>query len=124
MFKERNCQYLFWELDPASAVNNLNKQPELPMRIIQKVKTISTHVLTLPGTFSFHPPYSTDLEPSDFHLFTRVKQFWFLAGMSMCSDEVKKMVEDWFNGLAEDFYYAGNQELIAQYNKCLNLHGD
>jgi hypothetical protein len=34
------------------------------------------------------------------------------------------MVKSWFNGLAVDFYDAGIQKLITQYNKCLNLHGD
>jgi hypothetical protein len=41
----------------------------------------------------------------------------------MCSDEVKKTVKDWFNGLAADFYDAGIQKLVTRY-KCLNLHGD
>jgi hypothetical protein len=39
-------------------------------------------------------------------------------------EEVKKMVKDWFSGLAADFYYAGIQKLITCYDKCLNLHGD
>jgi hypothetical protein len=44
--------------------------------------------------------------PSDFHLFTYLKQF--LGGTCMGSDEdMKKMVKDWFNGLAADFYNAG-----------------
>jgi hypothetical protein len=43
----------------------------------------------------------------------------------MVSDgEVKKMVKDWFNGLAADFYDASVQKLVTQYSKCLNLHGD
>jgi hypothetical protein len=40
----------------------------------------------------------------------------------MGSDEVKKTVRDWFNGLAADFY-AGTQKLVTRY-KCLNLRGD
>jgi hypothetical protein len=32
--------------------------------------------------------------------------------------------KDWFNGLAVDFYDAGIQKLVTQYDKCLNLHGD
>jgi hypothetical protein len=43
----------------------------------------------------------------------------------MGSDEdVKKMVKDWFTGLAADFYDAGIHKFIIQYDKCLNLHGD
>jgi hypothetical protein len=43
----------------------------------------------------------------------------------MSSDkEVKKMVKDWFNGLATDFYNADIQKLVIRYDGCLNLHGD
>jgi hypothetical protein len=63
----------------------------------------------LAGTvFFFHPPYSLDLAPSDFHLCTHLKQF---LG-STHNEEVKKMVKDWFNGLAADFNDEGVQKLI------------
>jgi transposase len=71
----------------------------------------------------FHPPYSPDLAPCDFHLFTHLKQF--LGGTHIGSDEeVKKIVKDWVKGLVADFYNAGIQKLVTQYGKCLNLHGD
>jgi hypothetical protein len=38
-------------------------------------------------------------------------------------EEVKKMVRDWFNGMAADFYNASIQKLITQY-ECLNFYGD
>jgi hypothetical protein len=62
------------------------------------------HVRYLPTAWDifFHPPYSPDLAPSDFHLFTHLKQF--LGGTHMGRDEeVKKTVKDWFNGLAANF---------------------
>jgi hypothetical protein len=41
----------------------------------------------------FHPPYIQDLAPSDFYVFTPLKQF--LGGMHIGSDkEVKKKVKD------------------------------
>jgi histone-lysine N-methyltransferase SETMAR len=61
----------------------------------------------------FQPPYPPDLAPSDFHLFTYLRQF--LGGTCVGSDEeVKKTVKDWFNGLAADFYDAGIQKLITR----------
>jgi hypothetical protein len=73
-------------------------QNQLYTRIIQKVKTVCSQHLHFPWDFFFRPPYIPDLAPSDFHLFTHVKQFW--GGMRMCSDEeMKKAVKDWFNGL-------------------------
>jgi hypothetical protein len=47
--------------------------------------------------FFFHPLFSLDLAPSDFQLFTHLKQF--LCGMHMGDDEVKKTVKEWFSGL-------------------------
>jgi hypothetical protein len=48
----------------------------------------------LPETFFFHPPYSPDLDASDFHLFTHLKEF--LGSTCMGSDEEeKKTVKDW-----------------------------
>jgi hypothetical protein len=52
------------------------------------------------GRFPLHPPYSPDLGPSDFHLFTHLNQF--LGGTRMRSDKVKKTVKHWFSGLAAD----------------------
>jgi hypothetical protein len=40
------------------------------------------------------------------------------------NEEAKKMVKDWFDGLAADFYDAGDLKLITQYDKCWNLYGD
>jgi hypothetical protein len=48
------------------------------------------------------PSYSPDVAPSDFHLFTHLKQF--MGGTCMGSEEeVKKTVKDWLNGLAADY---------------------
>jgi histone-lysine N-methyltransferase SETMAR len=81
------------------------------MRVIQKVKTVSTHALLSDFAWGiiFHPPYSLDLAPSDLHLFKQ-----FLDGRHIGSDEeVKKNVKDWFNGLAADFCDAGMQKLVT-----------
>jgi hypothetical protein len=60
----------------------------------------------------FHPPYRLDMDPSDFHLFTHLKQF--LGSTHMGSDEeVKRTVKDWFSGLATYFCDAGIQKLIT-----------
>jgi hypothetical protein len=56
----------------------------------------------------FHPLYSPDLAPSDFHWFTHLKQF--LGRTRMRSDEdAKKKVKDWFSGLEADFYDSDTQ---------------
>jgi hypothetical protein len=51
----------------------------------------------------FHPPNLLDLAASDFHVFKHLKQF--SDGTCMVNnEEVKKLVKDWFTGLAADFY--------------------
>ncbi|GFW28691.1 histone-lysine N-methyltransferase SETMAR [Trichonephila clavipes] len=69
-----------------------------------------------------HPPYSTDLAPSDFHLFRYLKEF--LGGKRFdTAEEVKEEVEDWLSLQAADVYDLGIQNLIERYDKCLNKYG-
>ncbi|KAJ4445791.1 hypothetical protein ANN_12476 [Periplaneta americana] len=68
-----------------------------------------------------HPPYSPDLAPSDFHLFTKLKDF--LGGTRFGSDEeLKKTVNTWLNELAAEEYNTGILKLVNRYDKCLNLY--
>ncbi|KAJ4429612.1 hypothetical protein ANN_21798 [Periplaneta americana] len=67
-----------------------------------------------------HPPYSPDLAPSNFHLFTKLKDF--LGGTRFGSDEeLKKTVNTWLNELAVEEYNTGILKLVNRYDKCLNL---
>jgi histone-lysine N-methyltransferase SETMAR len=59
-----------------------------------------------------HPAYSSDLAPSDFHLFPKLKAF--LGGKRMEADvEVKETVTAWLNGLAAEFYDEGIVKLLS-----------
>lgn len=70
-----------------------------------------------------HPPYSPDLAPSDFHLFSHLKKF--LAGQHFASDdEIKVNVQNWFRSQAAEFYEAGMLQLVPRYDTCLNSHGE
>ncbi|KAJ4433849.1 hypothetical protein ANN_16161 [Periplaneta americana] len=70
-----------------------------------------------------YSPYSPDLAPSDFHLFTKLKDF--LGGMRFGSDEeLKKTVNTWLNELAAEEYNMGILKLVNRYDKCLNVGGD
>ncbi|KAJ4425650.1 hypothetical protein ANN_27846 [Periplaneta americana] len=63
-----------------------------------------------------HPPYSPDLAPSDFHLFTKLKDF--LGGTRFGSDEeLKKTVNTWLNELAAEKYNTGILKLVNRYDK-------
>ncbi|KAJ4434262.1 hypothetical protein ANN_22814 [Periplaneta americana] len=63
------------------------------------------------GTISMdHPPYSPDLAPSDFHLFTKLKKF--LGGKCFGSDDELNAVNNWIKGLAADDYNTGILKLV------------
>jgi hypothetical protein len=70
-----------------------------------------------------HPhPYSPDLEPSDFHLFLRLKKF--LAGQRFLKyEDVKGAVKKWPSSQAATFYEEGIQKLVPRCDKCLNNGG-
>jgi hypothetical protein len=71
-------------------------------RVVQKVKAVSTRALLSDFAWDiiFNPPYSLDVAPSDFHLFTELNQF--LGGIHIGSnEEVKKIIKDWFSGLGQ-----------------------
>ncbi|GBM70174.1 Mariner Mos1 transposase [Araneus ventricosus] len=54
------------------------------------------------------PPYSPDLAPSDFHLFSHLKKC--LDDQQFASDgEIKVNIQNWFRSHAAEFYDAGMQ---------------
>ncbi|VVC28199.1 Ribonuclease H-like domain,Transposase, type 1 [Cinara cedri] len=70
-----------------------------------------------------HPPYSPDLAPSDYHLFTSLKKH---MGGKKCStdEEVKGAVDKWTKEMAAEFYDAGIKKLICRLTACIERNGD
>jgi histone-lysine N-methyltransferase SETMAR len=70
-----------------------------------------------------HPPYSTDLALSDFHLLPKLKIF--LAGQRFLSNqEVIAAVEGYFQDLKENHYRDRIMALKHRWNKRICLKGD
>ncbi|GFU91560.1 histone-lysine N-methyltransferase SETMAR [Trichonephila clavipes] len=70
----------------------------------------------------YHPPYSPDLAPSDFHLFLHLKSF--LADKHFNNDkELKENVSNWLKTQAATFYEEGIQKLVPLYDTCLQNFG-
>jgi hypothetical protein len=68
-----------------------------------------------------HPPHSLDLAPSDFRLFTKMKEG--LAGELFTNDEeVKEAATNWTKVVAGSFY----EERISKsrYTNCIEVSGD
>jgi hypothetical protein len=69
-----------------------------------------------------HPPYSPDLAPSDFYLFGPLKKH--LDGRRFATNsEVQQAVMSWFQALDTDFFYAGIDALVYQWDKCFASMG-
>jgi histone-lysine N-methyltransferase SETMAR len=70
-----------------------------------------------------HPPYSSDLAPSDFYLFPKLKLF--LAGQRFSSNqEETAAVEGYFADLMKNHYRDGLMALEHRWNKYISLKGD
>ena len=72
-----------------------------------------------------HPPYSSDLAPSDYFLFPYIKKH--LAGKQYYTNDMRSHiseVEDFFEVQNESFYTTGIQALQHRWKKCVDCRGD
>jgi histone-lysine N-methyltransferase SETMAR len=70
-----------------------------------------------------HPPYSSDLAPSDFNVFGPLKQA--MGGKSFRSDkEVQQVVHKWLRSQQKEFFYRGIHALPKHWNTCTARTGD
>jgi len=77
----------------------------------------------LPYELLEHPPYSPDLAPSDFCLFSKLKLF--LVGQRFSSNqEAIAAVEGYFADLTKNHYRDRIMVLKHHWNKCISLKGD
>jgi len=69
-----------------------------------------------------HPACSPDLAPSDFHLFSKFKEFW--VGKRFKSyEEMKNAVREDLHGLEAEVCDEGLQKLVTGYGKYLQAGG-
>ena len=70
-----------------------------------------------------HPPYSPDMSPCDFHLFSPLKKF--LKGKRFNSDdELKDTVEGWLLSQPQKFWEQGILRLVRQRDSCAQTSSD
>ena len=70
-----------------------------------------------------HSPYGSDLAPSDFHLFSKLKEH--LSGVCFNNDdEVKDAVQLFLNSMAVNWYDMDIQKLPIHLQKCFDRNGD
>jgi len=72
----------------------------------------------------YHPSYSPDLAPSDYHLFPGLKKQLKVRHFSSDAEAIAA-VETWLDGqLTEFFFLSGLQELEQRAKKCTELRGE
>ena len=70
-----------------------------------------------------HPPYSPDLSPCDFWLFTKLKEK--LRGRRYDTiDKMKEAVTKVIDMLTQEDFRGAFQKLLERYNKCIAARGD
>jgi len=70
-----------------------------------------------------HSPYSSNLAPSDYHLFSRLKKELGGKRFAMRADLIAK-VECILKNLDGSFYHKGIEKLVYRLDKCLQNGGD
>jgi hypothetical protein len=70
-----------------------------------------------------HPSYSPDLTPSDYHLFTYLKD-WLGSQRFNNNEQLMEGVKSWLSSQAADFFDTSIQKFIPRHDKCLNSGGD
>jgi hypothetical protein len=73
--------------------------------------------------FFDHPPCSSDLAPSYYHLFTYLKS-WLRSQRFNNKEGLMEGVKTWVSSQAVDVFDTGIQELILRYDKCPNSGND
>lgn len=70
-----------------------------------------------------HPPYSPDLAPSDYYLFSKLKKE--LRGKKFSDDEeVKSAISAYFDAQEKTFFFDGINKLFERFDKCIRLKGE
>lgn len=69
-----------------------------------------------------HPPYSPDLAPSDFYLFSPLKSS-FKGRDFQNSEEMNIAVKNWFDHKDQDFFNKGIKMLPERWQRCVNSEG-
>jgi hypothetical protein len=97
-------------------VKNDNARPQTKARTNALIKLFNWEIFD-------HPPYSPDLAPSDYHLFTKMK-VWLATQRFHTNEELMDRVNNWLHNLAAPFFDEGLHKLVSRYDKCLNVNGN
>ena len=85
---------------------------------IATAKLVELHYQLLP-----HPPYSSDLTPCDFYLFSNMKKC-LGAKRFTSNEEVIAETEAYFAEFYKSYFLDGLKKLEYRWTKCIEVKGD
>lgn len=88
-----------------------------------KAKAVKDTLSALSWEILPHPPYSPDLAPSDYHLFSSMSHALSLQHFTTY-EEVKKWVDEWIQSKEERFFWQGIHKLPERWAKCVASNGE
>lgn len=92
-----------------------NARPHVAKATLDKLRTLEWEVMS-------QPPYLPDIAPSDYHLFRSLENY--LDGLSMDTlDEVKTVLEEFFESKPKKFYRRGIETLPERWEKIVQNEG-
>jgi transposase len=105
-----------WNVDIGAMLLHDNSRPHTASCVLALLEHFNWELFD-------HPPYSPDLAPSDYHLFTCLKDR-LVSQRFNNNDELMEGVKTWQSSQAADFSDIGIQKLIPRYDKWLNSSCD
>ena len=106
----------------------LHSLPSLPLLLHDNAPAHRSHVgqaAILESGFKemHHPPYSPDMAPSDYHLFSNLKQH-LRSQMFSTDDELKYATKVWLKEQSELLYFTGIEKHRQCYKLCIDKGDD
>ncbi|GFV30319.1 histone-lysine N-methyltransferase SETMAR [Trichonephila clavipes] len=115
-------------LSPQNTAPHSARPPMHPRKImfcvwLQVARVARNTIQRLGWETLFHPPYSLDLAPSDYHLFHSLDNNH--RGKSFTNEaDVLQALRDFFASHTSEFYHKGIEQLETRWQKVLDAKGD
>ena len=95
----------------------------MTMRVLIPLKLHLKNCIEIVFQILPHPPYSPDLSPSDFYLFSPLKSC--LIGKTFdSSEQLQNHLQQFIDTKSSKFFRDGIQKLPKRWKKCIDHEGD
>ena len=96
-------------------------QEEIPLEEAStlQIRSVADYLTKMGINTVPQPPYSPDLAPSDFWLFSKLR-----SSRYEIIEETKEAVTKVINTLTQEDFHGAFQKLLERYNKCIAAGGD